>query len=110
VSEVIKGQHMTLTLKGIVCLHQCSIVYIPTQFKRNGYINKYVITILLNYVICSDLTQNNLALRVAFCEQFGAERVKELNKTCIPHYYYNRANMYNFVELLTTDNVNTIRK
>jgi hypothetical protein len=35
---------------------------------------------------------------------------KEVNKTRIPHYYYNRAHMFKFVELLTTDNVHTIRK
>jgi hypothetical protein len=35
---------------------------------------------------------------------------KELRKAFIPHYYYNKANMFKFVELLTTDNINTIRK
>jgi hypothetical protein len=52
-------------------------VYIPSKFQSSGYIIKKDVAILLSYVIFSDFTKNNLALRVAFCEQFGGERVKQ---------------------------------
>jgi hypothetical protein len=46
-------------------------------------------------VICSDFTKNNLALRKAFCEQFGAERVKCLH-IYIAGYPANREHMQNY--------------
>jgi hypothetical protein len=67
-----------LTLKGIVCLHQRSIVYIPTQFQRNEYINKHVITILLHYVIFSDLPKTFWRRGSRFANNLAP---KELNRT-----------------------------